>query len=122
MSDLLKEIKHAEYVKHREKYLARARRWAANNPEKRREISRRDNAKRSELKKQWWQLSKFGHVIELKECKRCGDTGKLVIHHRDGNNGKLGKKLNNKLSNLVVLCRSCHAKIHRHGVILEVVK
>jgi hypothetical protein len=38
------------------------------------------------------------------KCAYCGRNGKLEIHHKDKN------KLNNLLSNLVILCKSCHAK------------
>lgn len=116
-----KEQKHAEYLRHRDKYIARAKKWTAENPNKRREISLRDNTKRCELKKKWWQKTRFGTLVEMGECRRCGSDTQLVVHHSDGNNGKMGKPLNNDIDNLVVLCRSCHAKIHRHGVILEVV-
>ena len=40
-------------------------------------------------------------------CERCGAAKSLDVHHRDEN------PLNNELSNLMVLCRSCHMKMHR---------
>ena len=39
-------------------------------------------------------------------CINCGTIEKIHIHHIDGN------RLNNKLSNLKVLCNSCHNKEH----------
>ena len=47
-------------------------------------------------------------------CQRCGDKfnlKKLVVHHKDFLNihSELG---NHELENLVVLCKSCHAKLH----------
>jgi len=40
-------------------------------------------------------------------CNRCGSTRFLVVHHRDHN------KSNNDLSNLEILCKSCHQKHHK---------
>ena len=54
-------------------------------------------------------LKKYGNV-----CARCGkkfSPEELVVHHIDGNNGysEIG---NHDISNLMVLCRSCHSKLH----------
>jgi GTP cyclohydrolase IA len=49
------------------------------------------------------------------ECSRCGKTTEnpcdFAVHHKDLNNhpSELG---NHALDNLMVLCRSCHAKLH----------
>lgn len=41
------------------------------------------------------------------ECELCGCIeGKLAVHHLDGNHN------NDDIENLVVLCESCHGKIH----------
>ena len=40
------------------------------------------------------------------ECRKYKDNWYLVIHHKDHN------WRNNKINNLVVLCRSCHQKLH----------
>ena len=40
------------------------------------------------------------------QCQECGDYHDLVIHHKDIN------PVNNDLSNLILLCRSCHGRIH----------
>ena len=44
----------------------------------------------------------------IRLCERCGRTDNLWVHHKDGN------RKNNKLENLMVVCPSCHAKIHEH--------
>jgi hypothetical protein len=44
--------------------------------------------------------------IELKECFSCSSVRNLEIHHIDENRD------NNRKTNLQVLCRSCHFKIH----------
>ena len=46
-----------------------------------------------------------------KVCVGCGKKTKLLVHHIDGV-GRDSVKPNNKLNNLVVLCKSCHRKIH----------
>jgi hypothetical protein len=46
-------------------------------------------------------------------CTECGSTEKLVVHHIDGNGRGVKKELkNNKLDNLITLCRACHARVH----------
>lgn len=44
-------------------------------------------------------------------CVDCGQASNLVVHHKD--NSRKTEKMNNSLSNLVTLCRPCHAS--RHG-------
>jgi 5-methylcytosine-specific restriction endonuclease McrA len=41
------------------------------------------------------------------KCAICESTKKLVVHHKDRNHS------NNNLTNLIVLCRSCHNKEHK---------
>lgn len=43
---------------------------------------------------------------ERKACSDCGGTRNVVVHHKDRN------RKNNEESNLIYLCRSCHAKLH----------
>lgn len=43
------------------------------------------------------------------KCAKCGSTKNLDIDHKDGN------RKNNNRSNLRVLCRSCHRKMHDGG-------
>jgi 5-methylcytosine-specific restriction endonuclease McrA len=47
-------------------------------------------------------LERAGHV-----CEHCGTTADLDVHHCDLNPD------NNHPENLIVLCRSCHAEVHR---------
>lgn len=50
-----------------------------------------------------------------RKCKKCGNENDLTIHHKDRNgyyNPERGKPMNNRLSNLIVLCRKCHGRIH----------
>ena len=39
-------------------------------------------------------------------CYFCQVNFKLSVHHKDGN------RRNNQIKNLVVVCRSCHKKLH----------
>ena len=48
---------------------------------------------------------RFVRIIGRK-CKECGVRKNLTIHHLDGN------KKDNIRSNLKLLCRKCHDKIH----------
>lgn len=42
-----------------------------------------------------------------KKCEICGSTKSIDVHHKDGNHQ------NNNSDNLMVVCRSCHMKLHR---------
>ena len=53
-------------------------------------------------------------LLQRTQCEICGESGKLDVHHIDGN------FQNNNLSNLKVLCRSCHMKIHRQKSLCSV--
>lgn len=46
----------------------------------------------------------FSHKKE--ECEVCGDSNEVLVHHIDGD------RTNNKLENLLPVCREHHAKIH----------
>jgi len=45
-------------------------------------------------------------IRDNKQCKICGSSNKVVIHHINRN------KHNSKENNLITLCRSCHLKVH----------
>jgi 5-methylcytosine-specific restriction endonuclease McrA len=47
-------------------------------------------------------------------CQTCGSTYQLVVHHKDLTGwGASPDKKNNDMSNLILLCSSCHMKLHR---------
>lgn len=52
---------------------------------------------------------KIVYLIEDREkvCEICGSTKNVDIHHKDGNHH------NNESDNLMLVCRSCHMKLHR---------
>ncbi|MCK9568964.1 HNH endonuclease [Candidatus Pacearchaeota archaeon] len=48
------------------------------------------------------------------KCQVCGSTEKICVHHKDKTGwGKPRNEKNNDMSNLILLCNSCHMKIHR---------
>lgn len=47
-------------------------------------------------------------------CRHCGKQTSLVVHHVDGTGrGTPVQSKNNHPSNLLTLCRSCHARVHQ---------
>lgn len=52
---------------------------------------------------------KIVHLIEQRDvvCELCGSTKNVDIHHKDFNHQ------NNSSDNLMLVCRSCHLKLHR---------
>lgn len=54
---------------------------------------------------------KYNHL-----CAICNSNDVLCIHHKDGigygNYKKLNRPVNNKLDNLLLVCRKCHMIIH----------
>lgn len=51
------------------------------------------------------------YFIGYESCQECGSSENLDVHHIDEN------PYNNELSNLMLLCRSCHIKTHRKGTV-----
>ena len=53
-----------------------------------------------------------------RKCAICEESTNLVIHHIDGKGKKLermGLPMNNILSNLIIICRSCHGRLHANN-------
>lgn len=47
------------------------------------------------------------------KCTDCGSENSIIVHHKDESRKRGTKTMNNSLENLVTLCRSCHADIHK---------
>jgi len=47
-------------------------------------------------------LRKKGNLIIKKECEKCGNKKRLIMHHEDYK----------KPFEIMVLCRKCHHKLH----------
>ena len=62
----------------------------------------------------WLNIKKEVFTRDNNLCQICKRNIKILIHHIDG------KKRNNRLDNLIVLCNQCHTSIHgmkrHHGV------
>lgn len=60
-------------------------------------------------KSSYWRggISIYRRLIDKCKCELCKGDKNLVVHHKDKD------RHNNKLENLSVLCRSCHAKVHK---------
>jgi GTP cyclohydrolase IA len=92
-----------------------------NNPERKDELSKQltgriksneeiKNMKKSK-QKDWNNYNERAMAFYGEECQKCGAVKDLIVHHMDSMNlsNELG---NHTLSNLMVLCKSCHAKLH----------
>lgn len=106
--------KRKYYLKNREIVIERAKLWNKEHPNERKEIIKRNNKKRSTIKRIWSENKEYnGNATILGgKCFICGTEKRLHIHHIDGNNGDNRKPLNNDKDNLIILCIKCHAKVH----------
>lgn len=109
-----KECKHRSYLKHRDERIKAAILWAKNNPEKRKNIMKVNNERGKIRKRLWAEKDRYdGNATTIgKKCYLCEGNFLLAVHHIDGQNGKFGRELNNESSNLIILCVSCHGKVH----------
>ena len=101
----VREIQRMWIAKNREYRNLKVREWYAKNIAKRRESNLIRNNR--------FRFSGNRHKALKRDdyrCVVCGQENSLVIHHKDGSGYT---KLNNKMENLVTLCRGCHVKIHR---------
>jgi hypothetical protein len=57
-------------------------------------------------------LREVALLLANSKCTNCNTIKGLCVHHIDGK-GRNSINKNNTLSNLTVLCRSCHMKLHR---------
>lgn len=135
--DRVAKTKHKHYLKYRERILQKDKENYAENPEKQRAMCRRWYSNNKEYRKQYTanyrannkelfhrlkNLERFSgnREIILKrdgKCVGCKTKSNLMVHHIDGSgHGRLGKnpKINNELSNLITLCRSCHTTLHMY--------
>lgn len=63
--------------------------------------------------KEFWAIACIER--DNRRCKHCNSdelSCSLVVHHLDKSRINGYKSMNNDLNNLILLCRSCHAKIH----------
>jgi hypothetical protein len=58
-------------------------------------------------------MSGYRDLVTIDNCTKCHKTSTLVVHHMDYN------RENNVVENLLVLCWSCHQKLHSDSWKLE---
>lgn len=46
-------------------------------------------------------------------CRMCKTDVNVIVHHIDESRNNPNQLINNSLSNLMSLCRKCHAKVHK---------
>jgi len=95
-----KKRRREYYWKDPEKWLGKSREYRENNSEHVHKINQecKDVARFGGLRKKVFEATGY--------CEMCNSIANLLVHHKDGDN------TNNEMSNLVVLCRSCHLKTH----------
>lgn len=106
------------YCKNKEKQNERARKWAKDNKDKRKKTQlewQRKNKDKIRVYTEKTNNGEYSHKLkEENVCENCGTDTDLCTHHKDNNGSRLPRKeRNNVLNNLSILCRSCHAKLHR---------
>lgn len=119
--------KRANYYKEKAENYQRLRannsrattKYKASNREKIRE-SNREYQVRTKNSLRYWYDKYFGgnrdRILEIynNQCAICGlSPSGLSVHHIDGS-GRADNP-NNEISNLILLCRSCHMRHHRLG-------
>lgn len=101
------------FLKHRERELKRSKNRYIWEKENNYNNLRLRNQKAVE-KKRFGELKK--EIIKRFDgkCVYCKTGDNLLVHHLD-NKGRKCEVPNNVVSNKVICCRSCHAKIHMLG-------
>lgn len=101
-----------------ETYLESQRKTYHKNIEKRRKYSRELWHKMKEIRGYDGSFKIRNGIEVLKKmdkCEICGTKETLQVHHKDNqgrHNLNKGLKPNNKINNLQILCRVCHATLH----------
>jgi 5-methylcytosine-specific restriction endonuclease McrA len=92
------------------------RQWYAENRERLLNLSK-EYRNRPEIKlkiRRRMLIQKYGEMAfavlkrDNDTCQKCGTRQHIHIHHIDGD------KTNSTIENLIVLCNSCHIKLHNH--------
>lgn len=111
-----RERGHQYYLEHKEQVIARTKKWAENNKEKRRKIVKEMRERR------------YKEFLKLKEglsCIICGesDPACLDFHHLDESQKEYQisdlvmsrEKMKEELKKCISVCANCHRKIHYYG-------
>jgi len=116
------EKKEQDYDRLREINLRASRKYKQKNRELIKEKGR-EYQQRTGQSLRYHDIKNFGgnrqkiFSLYAHRCAMCKSDTSLVIHHVDGSGNS--EKTNNNLDNLILLCRSCHAKIHYRGKLVD---
>ena len=99
------------YYKEKEYHIERAKKYYSKNKEK---VKVWNNKATYKYKDKTRYDGKRKEILSQhnNKCDLCGYVGKLSIHHIDGVSYWNSIKANNEPDNLMVLCNSCHTKLH----------
>jgi len=64
----------------------------------------------------WWKLERDKFIRKYKKCQICGNKEKLKLHHKNSN------PEDNRLTNLILICATCHGNIHNKSRIRTKIK
>lgn len=64
----------------------------------------------SYLQSEHWQRTRKKKLKKHRHCEFCSSTGRLDVHHKT-----YERRGRERLSDLVVLCRSCHDAVHDYA-------
>jgi|GEM_PF-5309489 len=75
---------------------------------KRPDLSERNRKNINPVLNKYYAYQRNAFEIYGRKCSQCGkEKGQIDVHHIDGNHN------NNDVLNLLVLCASCHGKLHK---------
>ncbi len=103
----------AYYYKNREKRILYQREYDKNHKDIRKayDEKRRKTTNKNKIRgiQEYSRRNYYQKLLDkYKGCQICGETLKLVIHH---------KRYTKKMSDCLLVCQPCHKKIHRKVVV-----
>jgi hypothetical protein len=105
-----------QYKRHRERDIRRSRERYFQMKDNDYEKLRRQNKVAAERQKDKTRFSGNRSVVlerDSNACRGCGKSTRLHVHHKDGTGyHHKNAQLDNRLSNLITLCCSCHHLLH----------
>lgn len=108
-----KVARRKAYYKQRAKTISLAKDWIVKNRTRFNEVRNKRRRKENSLNRirlATWK--KWNHLLPQSICCFCGATTELEFHHI---------KYTVNLSDLLVVCKKCHAKLHRSNLTKELI-
>jgi 5-methylcytosine-specific restriction endonuclease McrA len=93
---------------HRQWYIENRKRLAIMSKEYRNRPKIKLRIRHNMLVKKYGEMAFVVLKRDNDTCQKCGTREHIHIHHIDGD------KTNSTLENLIILCNSCHIKLHNH--------